>query len=76
MGRKRTPCEYCGDELCGVDTEYVEHQNGYCLWAEFYPFSNYIAVIAQARDENGEMIEDHIKLPMNYCPNCGRKLVD
>ena len=75
-GRKRNPCEFCGDELCGTDTAYVEHRNGYCLWAEFYPFKNRIVVTAQANDEMGEMIEDSIELPMNYCPNCGRKLTD
>lgn len=33
-----------------------------------------MSVIAQANDEDGFMIEDDIEIPMNYCPNCGRKL--
>ena len=28
----------------------------------------------QANDENGELIEDYIDIPMNFCPNCGRDL--
>ena len=71
MGRKRTPCEFCEDDWA---TDYKDHRNGYCLWAEIYPFNNLISVIAQANDENGEMIEDAIDIPMKYCPNCGRKL--
>lgn len=74
MSRRRKPCEYCGDELFA--TPYKTHNNGYCLWAEFYPFNNVISVFAQANDENGFMIEDYVDIPMNYCPNCGRKLTD
>lgn len=45
-----------------VDKEAHEHDGD-------YEFSHGIA-----QDENGEMIEDHIKLPMNYCPNCGARM--
>lgn len=72
-GRRRKPCEYCEEEHA---TEYKEHRNGYCLWVEYYPFNNYIAAIAQANDEDGGMIEDYIEIPMNFCPACGRKLID
>ena len=72
MARARKSCEYCEDTYI---SEYVDHRNGYCLWAEYYPFNNVISVLAQANDELGEMIEDHIDIPMNYCPNCGRKLI-
>ena len=71
MGRKRTPCEWCEGDF---ESEYKDHRNGYCLWLEVYPLNNLIAAIAQANDENGEMIEDYIDIPMNYCPNCGRDL--
>lgn len=73
-GRRKTACEYCGDEMYA--TPYKTHRNGYCLWAEYYPFNNVISVFAQANDEDGEMIEDYVDIPMNYCPNCGRKLID
>lgn len=73
MGRARKPCEWCEDDNC---SEYVTDRNGFCLWAELYPFNNVISVIAQASDENGYMIERSIDIPMNYCPNCGRKLVE
>ena len=72
MARKRTPCEYCGDELYA--SPYKTHRNGYCLWAEYHTFNNVILALAQANDEDGEMIEDCVEIPMNYCPNCGRKL--
>lgn len=72
MARSRKGCEYCQDVWT---TDFVDHRNGYCLWAEFYPSNNLIAVIAQANDEDGYMIEDHIEIPFNYCPNCGSKLI-
>lgn len=71
MGRKRTPCEFCEGDWA---TDYKDHRNGYCLWAEIYPFNNLISVIAQANDEEGELIEDYISINMNYCPVCGRRL--
>lgn len=71
MGRKRIPCEWCEDNF---STDSIEHRNGYCLWAEVYPFAQMITVFAQANDENGETTEDFVTIPMNFCPNCGRKL--
>ena len=70
--RKTKPCGFCEEDHT---TDYKEHRNGYCLWAEVYPLNNLISVIAQANDEEGEMIEDAIEIQMNYCPECGRKLV-
>ena len=72
MARRTKPCEFCNDEY---EVEYIEHKNGYCLWLEVYPFNNVMTVLCQANDENGEMIEDHVDIQMNYCPVCGRKLV-
>lgn len=68
---RRKPCDFCSDTVTG---DYVEHRNGYCIWFEFYPFQNLLAFIAQANDENGEMIEDSVSFRINYCPACGRKL--
>ena len=68
---KKAPCDFCNGEY---EAEYIEHRNGYCLWLEVYPFNNVMAVMSQANDENGELIEDHIDIQMNYCPVCGRKL--
>lgn len=68
---KKKSCEFCEDDWT---SDYIEHRNGYCLWAEVCPWNNLIAVIAQSNDENGELIEDIYSLPMNYCPECGRKL--
>ena len=71
MGRRKKPCEWCEAE---VFSDYIEHRNGYCLWYEWYPFNSVLAVICQANDENGEMIEDAITFNFEYCPMCGRKL--
>ena len=71
MARSRKPCEFCEDTWT---TDYKEHRNGYCLWAEIYPFNNLISVMCQANDDLGEMIEDGIDFEMNYCPVCGRDL--
>lgn len=72
-GRKRKPCEFCDGEYEG---ETRENRNGYYIWLEVYPFNNIMAFMAQANDENGELIEDYIQVQMNYCPICGRKLID
>lgn len=75
MSRRTKPCDFCEDNVFSED--YKDHQNGYCLWFEWYPFNNgLLSVIAQANDENGEMIEDSVDFNFNYCPMCGRKLTD
>lgn len=73
MARKRTPCDFCGGEY---ESEYIDRRNGFCMWAEVYPFNKFIAVICQANDEEGELIEERLCIDMNYCPVCGRKLKD
>lgn len=70
--RRKKPCPYCEDNNT---SNYVEHRNGFCIWYEVYPFNNIISFIAQANDEDGELIEDSIEIPMDYCPACGRKLI-
>lgn len=75
MARRKIPCEYCSDSI--FSDEYKEHRNGYCLWWEWYPLNGgRLSVIAQANDENGEMIEDSIDFEFKYCPFCGRRLDD
>ena len=71
MARKRKPCEWCEEDIF---SDYIEGRWGYCLWYEVYPFNNHITVISQAQDEEGEMIEASVEIPMNFCPNCGRDL--
>lgn len=72
-GRRRNPCEFCEDN---ITSEYIDGRNGYCIWYEFYPFNNLLSFLAQANDENGELIEDGIDINVQYCPVCGRKLED
>ena len=73
MARRRKPCDFCEDNNYG---DYIEHRNGYCLWYEFYPFTQNLSVICQANDEEGNLIEDAITFDVNFCPVCGRKLSD
>lgn len=68
---RRKPCEFCEDD--NWDT-YDENKKGLSLYVEIYPMNNMIGITAYANDECGEVIEESITLPMNYCPNCGRKL--
>lgn len=68
---KKKPCEWCEDDDYG---EPQEGRNGFCVWLEVYPYNNLIAFTAQANDEEGAMQEAYVTMPMNYCPNCGRKL--
>ena len=72
-GRRVRPCEFCQED---TSSDYVERRNGYCLWYEVYPFNNVISVYCQANDELGEMMEERIDIDMNYCPVCGRKLIE
>ena len=73
MSRPKKPCDFCNGEY---EADYVIARNGYCLWIEVYPLNNVISALAQANDEDGYMMENHIDIPMYYCPACGRKLVD
>ena len=72
MASKKKGCEWCEEEIYG-DT--IEHSNGFLMWLEVYPFNNFIRVTCLANNEEGEEMEDDINIPMNYCPNCGRKLI-
>ena len=72
MAKRKNPCEFCEDDQYG---DYKEHQNGYCMWYEFYPYNGLFSVICQANDENGELIEDAYDFNFDYCPMCGKKLL-
>lgn len=69
---KKKPCEFCEQET--VDTQ--EGSTGHQLTMEIYPENGFISVFSFADDGSGESNELHYDLPLNYCPNCGRKLVD
>ena len=67
---KKKPCEWCEGEQWNV----FSGQNGHQLYVEIYPDSNYIGVTSFGADDSGESEELKADIPMNYCPNCGRKL--
>ena len=72
MARRSTkPCAFCEEEHWHSEDERYGHQ----LHLEVYPFNSVISVMSFARDENGETTELGMRIEMNYCPVCGRKLV-
>jgi hypothetical protein len=70
MARKTKPCAFCEEEHWHTEDE----RNGHQLHLEIYPFSGVIAVTSFAKDEDGETTELYMRIEMNYCPVCGRKL--
>ena len=70
-GRKQKPCDYCEAEQFYVQDERDGHQ----LNVEIYPENETIAIISFAHDEDGETTELALDMPMNFCPNCGRRLM-
>lgn len=72
MASKKKACEYCENDYFA---DYEPQRNGFTLWYEWYPNNDGLfAVMAQANNEEGEMMEDSIEFNFNYCPMCGRKL--
>ena len=71
MARQKKTCDFCSGEY---EVGYIENRNGYCLWADVDIVDGAIKVIAQANDEEGELIEDYVRIDMNYCPVCGRRI--
>ena len=70
MARKTKPCAFCEDEHWHTE----DAPNGHQLHLEIYPFNEVISIQSFARDESGETTELSMRVEMNYCPVCGRKL--
>ena len=71
MARKRTPCEWCEDDIFqSTEGRCAGHQ----LMLESYPFNNFMAVTSYAFSEDGETDELNLTIEMHYCPVCGRSL--
>ncbi len=71
MARKK-PCEWC--EVEQIITVAEGHGNVQAS-VEVYPDNCFIGVVVIGINDDGEMTGKHcIDIPMNYCPNCGRKL--
>ncbi len=71
MTRKIKPCEFCAEDRWFTEDGHDGHQ----LYIEVYPDSFSMAVTSFAVTETtGETEELMVPLPLNYCPNCGRKL--
>ena len=70
MARKK-PCEWCEREQIYKVAE-ARNVSGQI---EIYPDNCFMAFWVQGMNDDGELkAEESIDIPMNYCPNCGRKL--
>ena len=65
----KKPCEFCEEELTTVQSDIGDD-----LTVEIYP-GHMIAAIAFLRTASGELEQATVQIPMDYCPNCGRKLI-
>ena len=72
MARKRTPCEWCEAEQFIRVTDEAKNVDA---TLEIYPDECFMGLNVQGMNDDGGMTsEDTLDIPMNYCPNCGRKL--
>lgn len=67
---KKKPCDFCEQDQQMTQ----EGVNGHQLCVEFYPDNGLLAVTSFANDEVGESRELAIDLPVNFCPECGRRI--
>lgn len=67
---KKKPCEFC--EMEGNIAE--DAVNNLQLTIESYPYNNFIGICLTGLDANEREVEINFEIPLNYCPNCGRKL--
>ena len=73
MARKRTPCEWCEAERF---FRLAENARNVQAGLEIYPDNGFLAFYVQSINDEGELkAEESMDIPMNFCPNCGRKLV-
>lgn len=71
-GRKQKPCEWCEQEHF-IQSEQDARNVSATL--EIYPDNCTMAVIIQGiSDDGGLTHEESWDIPMNFCPNCGRRL--
>lgn len=67
------PCEWCNEEQFFRTEEDAKNVSGVL---EIYPENGHMSVWFQGiSDDGGLTHEESFTVPMNYCPNCGRKLV-
>ena len=72
MARRTKPCEFCAEETFGAPDVLRNAE----VYLEVYPDVGHIAFTVFSKSDDGEVNgEAQYSLPMEYCPNCGRKLV-
>lgn len=70
MPRAVKPCEFCSMEGIADTAEFGQLQSS----VEVYPDNGFIGfnVVGILDDKEVEVMYE---VPMNFCPNCGRKLM-
>lgn len=71
-GRKQKPCEWCEQDQIFQTSIDARNSSGQ---VEIYPDNAFISIWFWGKSDDGEQTsEENMGIPMNYCPNCGRKL--
>lgn len=70
MPRATKPCDFCSMEGVAETDEFGQLQSS----VEVYPENGYIVFSVVGLLEEKE-VENIYEVPMNFCPNCGRKLM-
>ena len=72
MARKKKPCEWCESENF---VHIAEGDKNVEAVIEIYPDQCFIGISVVGINDEGETTsEKDVDIPMNFCPNCGRKL--
>ncbi len=71
-GRKQKPCEWCEQDQF-IQTDY--NARNVSVQLEVYPDNGTMSILIQGLSDDGALThEESWDVPMNFCPNCGRKL--
>jgi predicted RNA-binding Zn-ribbon protein involved in translation (DUF1610 family) len=72
---RKKPCEWCGEEQI-IKLSEPNGKINVDATLEIYPDNGFMGIgIIQLNDEGEMVLEENYDIPMNYCPNCGRKLM-
>ena len=72
MEHNQIPCDFCAKAHFSESDRNAK--NIRCI-AGVYPNIRQISVVAFGFDDSGDVTHgETFQIPMNYCPNCGRRL--
>lgn len=72
MSRKTKPCEYCeGDRVTLIE----ENIDNLSIGADAYPENAFLGFYIMGLSAEEKEVDLTFDIPMNFCPNCGRRLM-